>query len=149
MAKRFSRDELLTIKQRFEDTLFNRETFYLLVDKAGAARRALLNVLTLAGVDRDAILEAKEGNEAIVLADEKENPFVILTELTLPDMSACDMLSEICSRPGHENDKVVIVTAETRKPRLLEAVQAGHKSFIKKPFDPKSVAGQLKTMGVL
>jgi CheY-like chemotaxis protein len=149
MAKRYSNDELASIEKEFESLLFSQEMHYLLVDRQIASRRAVMNVLVGAGVDRADITEVSDGLDATMHINKSESPLVILTEFKLPDMDVIGLLKNIRSREENSRHKVILITGERNKQRLSAAVKLGINGLVRKPFQPEELAEQLRQCGAL
>ncbi len=63
----------------------------------------------------------------------KDRPDLILLDVLLEDVNGLDFLREVRSR--YPNLPVIIVSAVTAVPRVVEAIQNGAYDYISKPFD--------------
>ena len=101
----------------------------LIVDDAEFLRVRISRMLVSEGYE---IIEAENGLEAIN-AYKSERPDVVLMDITMPQMDGLAALREI---QGHDPDaKVVMLTALGQESVVLEAIKAGAKDFIVKPFE--------------
>ena len=101
----------------------------MLVDDAAFMRMTIKNVLTKMGYTN--LLEASDGAQAVELY-EKENPDLVIMDITMPNMDGIQALQAIKSKdPGA---KVIMCSAMGQEAMVVEAVQAGIKDFIVKPF---------------
>jgi two-component system, chemotaxis family, chemotaxis protein CheY len=103
-----------------DDTLFMRVTLKTILKDNGF----------------DEVLEASNGQEAVDLY-QSEKPAVVLMDITMPVKDGLAALKEI--RELDPNAKVVMCTAMGQKNMVIDAVQAGAKDFIVKPFQPDRV----------
>ncbi len=106
----------------------------LITDDAHFMRVALKNILTQHGYD--VVGEAQNGIEAVSLYKELK-PDLVTMDITMPEMDGIQALKEIRSADGNAN--VVMCTAMGQKSMVVEAIQAGAKDFIVKPFQPERV----------
>jgi two-component system chemotaxis response regulator CheY len=104
----------------------------LIVDDSVAMRRMEKNIL--ADIGFPDVMEAADGLEALqMVAAEKFD--MILMDWKMPVLSGLDTLKQIKSNPEMEGVPVIMVTSESQKPKILEAIQAGAANYIIKPFD--------------
>jgi len=62
----------------------------------------------------------------------------------MPEMSGLELLYKMKSDDELKHIPFVMVTAETRKDNILEAVKAGANSCIVKPFTAETIGEKLK-----
>lgn len=149
MAKRYTIDELDKLKAGFEEVLFVRDTYFLLVDKQLTVRKTIMNAIIKAGIDKEHVLEAGDGMDALMEAGQNDQRFIILTELSLPDMKAVDMVTKLKTKKGHKDDIAIAVTGEKRKPELEAALQAGFTKILTKPVNIDELKDILTETGAL
>jgi two-component system chemotaxis response regulator CheY len=106
----------------------------LITDDALFMRVTLKNILTQNGYD--VVGEAQNGVEAVKLYQELK-PDLVTMDITMPEMDGIAALKEI--RGSDPEAKVVMCTAMGQKNMVVEAIQAGAKDFIVKPFQPERV----------
>lgn len=106
----------------------------LVTDDALFMRVTLKNVLTQNGFE--VVGEASNGREAVELY-EKLKPDLVFMDITMPEMDGLEALKAI--RAKDPNAKVVMCTAMGQKQIVLDAIQAGAKDFIVKPFQPERI----------
>ena len=106
----------------------------LITDDALFMRVTLKNILTQHGYE--VVGEAENGAEAVKLYDELK-PDLVTMDITMPEMDGIEALKQIRAADGDAN--VVMCTAMGQKSMVVEAIQAGAKDFIVKPFQPERV----------
>ena len=79
------------------------------------------------------IYEAVDGADAVEKYFEI-NPDLVLMDITMPNMDGLEALKAIRAKDGNAN--VVMCSAMGQEAMVMEAVQAGIKDFIVKPFKP-------------
>lgn len=102
----------------------------LLVDDSGVMRKIILRSLNAIGVTE--VTEAGDGDEAWEIFQRGEFDLV-LTDWNMPNMSGLEFLKLI--RGSGATLPVVLVTTESEKERVVEAIQAGVTDYLTKPFD--------------
>ncbi len=106
----------------------------LITDDALFMRVTLKNILTQNGYEICG--EAANGKESLDKYKELK-PDLVTMDITMPEMDGITALKEI--KAFDPNAKVIMCTAMGQKNMVIEAVQAGAKDFIVKPFEPDRV----------
>jgi two-component system, chemotaxis family, chemotaxis protein CheY len=106
----------------------------MITDDALFMRVTLKNILNNNGFE--VVAEASNGLEAIELY-KQHKPDIVTMDITMPEMDGIQALKAI--RQIDANAKVVMCTAMGQKNMVVEAIQAGAKDFIVKPFQPDRV----------
>lgn len=101
----------------------------LIVDDAAFMRKVIRDTLTRAGYND--IYEAVDGQDAVEKYMEIR-PNLVLMDITMPNMDGLEALKEIRAKDGSAN--VVMCSAMGQEAMVMEAVQAGAKDFVVKPF---------------
>ncbi|WMX57606.1 response regulator [Peribacillus sp. R9-11] len=102
----------------------------LVVDDAKFMRMTLSNILSKA--EHEVIGEGENGKEAIELF-RKLNPDLVTMDISMPIMSGLDAVKEI--KKDFPYAKVIMCSAMGQQKMVFEAIEAGAKDFIVKPFD--------------
>ncbi|HON87000.1 MAG: response regulator [Firmicutes bacterium] len=100
----------------------------LVVDDAMFMRNKTSRLLAENGYE---VVEASNGEEA-VKRYLQENPDLVLMDITMPVLDGIESLKQMKEHDPHA--KVVMVTALGQKSMVLEAIKAGARDFIVKPF---------------
>ncbi|WEG11263.1 response regulator [Pullulanibacillus sp. KACC 23026] len=106
----------------------------LIVDDAAFMRMMLTDILTKNGME--VVGEAVNGADAVEKFKELR-PDVVTMDITMPEMDGISALKEI--RAMEPQAKVIMCSAMGQQPMVLEAIQAGAKDFIVKPFQADRV----------
>lgn len=110
----------------------------LIVDDAAFMRMRLSKLLTENGYE---VIEAEHGQDGVEKY-EKEKPDLVLMDITMPVMDGISAVKEIKARDP--NAVVVMCSAIGQRSMVLEAVKAGAKDFIVKPYDPEKILATVK-----
>lgn len=115
----------------------------LVVDDAAFMRMMIKDILTKNGYE--VVGEASDGARAIDLFKETQ-PDLITMDITMPEMDGITALKEIKKLdPGA---KVIMCSAMGQQAMVIDAIQAGAKDFIVKPFQADRVIEAIKkTLG--
>ena len=106
----------------------------LIVDDALFMRNMLRNIFSESGFE--VVGEAQNGHEAV----EKFNalrPDLVTMDIVMPEKNGIEALKEIMINDA--GAKVVICSALGQESLIMEALEAGARDFIVKPFKPPKV----------
>ena len=106
----------------------------LLVDDAAFMRMMLKNTLTQAGYTE--IVEAEDGAKAVETYN-AESPDLVFMDITMPNMDGLEALKAI--KGANPNANIVMCSAMRQEAMVVEAIKAGAKDFIVKPFKPERI----------
>ncbi|OAS83229.1 MULTISPECIES: response regulator [Metabacillus] len=106
----------------------------LIVDDAKFMRMTLSNILIKA--NHEVVGEAENGVEAIELFV-KEKPDLVTLDITMPEKNGIEALKEI--KQDYPQAKIIMCSAMGQQKMVVEAIEAGAKDFIVKPFDENRV----------
>lgn len=110
----------------------------LIVDDAVFMRKMLSDILTKDG--HTIIGEAENAKEAIDLF-RKNKPDIVTLDIVMPEIDGIDSMQAIKEFKNIDKEaKVVIVSAMGQQELVVEAIQAGAKDFIVKPFQPSRIS---------
>ena len=114
----------------------------LIVDDSAFMRKLLKDIIETE--DYKIIGEAQDGEEALQLY-KKLKPDIVTMDIILPHCSGIDIVKEI--NKADKNAKIVMVTALGQQQLAAEAIKAGAKEFITKPFKEDSILEAIKRLG--
>ena len=98
----------------------------LIVDDDEMIRRLVRTVLE---ADDFEVVEAKDGDEALRVVDDR-NPAVVVLDIMMPGLNGV----EVCRQLDHDHVKVIILTARDDADLAEECMKAGADAFLTKPF---------------
>jgi two-component system chemotaxis response regulator CheY len=101
----------------------------LIVDDAAFMRMSINQMLTNSGYE--VVGEAVNGKDAILKFKELQ-PDIITMDITMPDMDGIQAVRAIMAIDP--NAKVLMISAMGQQTMVLDAMKAGAKNFIVKPF---------------
>ena len=104
------------------------------VDDAAFMRMMIKNILIKEGYD--VVGEAENGAQAVEKYKEL-NPDLVTMDITMPEMDGISAVKEIMKI--NKGAKVVMCSAMGQQAMVIDAIQAGAKDFIVKPFQPDRV----------
>lgn len=109
----------------------------LIADDAAFMRMRSATLLKELGHE---VIEAENGQQAVDLF-RSERPDAVLLDITMPVMDGLDALREIRRLDGEA--RVAMVTAMGQQQVIMEAIKAGAKDFVVKPFDSDRIQSAL------
>jgi len=112
----------------------------LIVDDSQIMRRIIVSVLKKAGVND--IAEVANGQEALDALKADKDIGLVLLDWNMPVMTGIETLKHI--RTTNKQLPVVMVTTESEKERVVEAIKAGANDYMLKPFNPDDVLEKLR-----
>ncbi len=106
----------------------------LIVDDAVFMRTMIADILKQ--VDFEVVGEAANGVEAVEKYKELR-PDLVTMDIVMPDMGGIDAVREIMKQDP--NARILMCSAMGQQGLVVEAIQAGARDFVVKPFQPSRV----------
>ncbi len=106
----------------------------LVCDDAIFMRTMISDILTQAGYE--VVGEAETGSQAVERYQQLR-PDLVTMDIVMPDMGGIDAVREIMKIDPAA--KVLMCSAMGQQALVIEAIQAGAKDFVVKPFQPSRV----------
>ena len=106
----------------------------LIVDDALFMRNMLRNIFSESGFD--IVGEAQNGNEAVEMYRQLR-PDLVTMDIVMPEKNGIEALKEIMA--SDSSARIVICSALGQESLIMEALEAGARDFIVKPFKPPKV----------
>lgn len=110
----------------------------LIVDDSSVMRKIVERALRQGGLDIAEVLEASNGAEALAEV-EKGSLDIILSDINMPVMDGLEFLKNLAGIEAAKGVPVVMITTEGSEARVVEALSAGAKGYLRKPFTPEQV----------
>ncbi|EGL82513.1 response regulator receiver protein [Caldalkalibacillus thermarum TA2.A1] len=111
----------------------------LVVDDAAFMRMMIKDILTKNGYE--VVGEAADGQQALEQYKELK-PDLVTMDITMPEMDGITALKKI--REIDPEAKVIMCSAMGQQAMVIDAIQAGAKDFIVKPFQADRVLEAIK-----
>ena len=112
----------------------------MVVDAAAFMRVRACKVLQDNGHE---VVQAENGAEAVQQYSE-HHPDAVLMDITMPEMDGLAALKEI--KKIDPAARIAMVTAMGQQAIVMEALRAGAKDFVLKPFQPDRVLGAVQKL---
>ena len=110
----------------------------LIVDDSSVMRKIVERSLRQAGLDLDKVLEAGNGAEALAVLG-KETVDLILCDINMPVMDGLEVVKQLATLESAKGIPVVMITTEGSENHVVQALSAGARGYIRKPFTPEQV----------
>ncbi len=110
----------------------------MVVDDAQFMRVRISKLLVGHGYE---VVEAENGNQAVQVY-QASKPDAVLMDVTMPEKDGLEALTEI--RSLDPRAKVIMLTALGQESMVVQAVQAGARDYVVKPFDPDRIMTALQ-----
>ncbi len=111
----------------------------LVADDSGVMRKIIIRSLNACGVS--SVVEAADGREGWD-AFQAEPVDIVLTDWNMPEMSGLELLQQI--RGSGSDVPVIMITTESEKAKVIEAIQAGVTDYLSKPFEQDELRDKLE-----
>jgi two-component system chemotaxis response regulator CheY len=111
----------------------------LIVDDAAFMRMMIKDILEKN--DFQVVGEANNGIKAVELY-KKEKPDVVTMDITMPDMDGIEAVKAI--KAFDPAAKIIMCSAMGQQTMVMDAIKAGARDFIVKPFQPDRVLEAIK-----
>lgn len=111
----------------------------LVVDDAAFMRMMIKDILIKGG--HEVVGEAENGKIAVQKYQELQ-PDIVTMDITMPEMEGIEAVREI--KKQHAAAKIVMCSAMGQQGMVVQAIQAGAKDFVVKPFQSDRVLEALR-----
>src|SRR5581483_8188353 len=101
-------------------------------------RKIVERSLRQAGIDLVAVCEASNGAEALEVLSENSVD-LILCDINMPVMDGIEFVRRVQSLDQAKEVPVVMITTEGSESHVVQALSAGARGYIRKPFTPDQV----------
>ena len=79
------------------------------------------------------LFEAENGVEGLAITA-RENPNLIVLDITMPVMNGIEMLEKLKAEPSLKDIPIIMLTAESSKNNVMQVLKMGVKDYMVKPF---------------
>lgn len=114
----------------------------LIVDDSSVMRKIIERALRQSGLNLGDVLEAGNGAEGLAEAT-KGGLDLILSDINMPVMDGLEFLKKLANVDAAKGVPVVMITTEGSEARVVEALSAGAKGYLRKPFTPEQVKDRI------
>lgn len=110
----------------------------LIVDDSSVMRKIVERSLRQAGIEIEKVFEAGNGVEALaVLGSSKVD--IILCDINMPVMDGLEFVKQLAGVENAKGVPVVMITTEGSEGHVVQALSAGARGYLRKPFTADQV----------
>ncbi|MCW5692852.1 MAG: response regulator [Pseudolabrys sp.] len=114
----------------------------LTIDDSKTIRDMLMLTLAEAGFD---VIQAVDGQDGLdVLAKEKDEVDVIITDINMPRMDGYEVIRNLRRDPTYKSKPILVLTTESDGDKKNQAREAGATGWMVKPFDPERLVATVR-----
>lgn len=112
----------------------------LSVDDSAAARQFVRNAVEVLGFD---LLEADNGKSALEVLEKEGAVDLVLLDWNMPVMNGMEFLTAIKADSRFKEIPVTMVTTEIERHKVIQAISAGAKNYMMKPYSQEDLIGKI------
>jgi two-component system chemotaxis response regulator CheY len=112
----------------------------LVVDDSAIMRKVIEQILEMLGHES---VPAANGLDAFERLKEHSDVRLILLDWNMPEMNGIEFLRAVKEMPGLAEIPVIMLTTESERRKMIEAIEAGAKHYLTKPFQPETLATKI------
>jgi len=110
----------------------------LIVDDSSVMRKIVERSLRQAGIALGQVSEAGNGVEALAALGQRKVD-LILCDINMPIMDGLEFVKQLSGVESAKGVPVVMITTEGSESHVVQALSAGARGYIRKPFTPDQV----------
>ena len=105
----------------------------------------LLLVTTRLKRDGFVVIEARNGDEALALAQERR-PQVAVLDVGMPGLDGLEVLERIRADAALQGMRVLLLTAKAQDSDMRRGYDAGADAYVRKPFSPGELSARVREL---
>ncbi len=119
----------------------------LSVDDSKTIRQTVQNMVEVIGVE---FFEAENGVEGIKMLEKLDGKIdLIMLDWEMPEMDGFEFLKTVKADKRFRSIPVIMLTTISQKEKVIDAIRAGAKQYITKPFSSEDLLTKMvQTLGV-
>ncbi len=110
----------------------------LIIDDSSVMRKIVERSLRQAGLELEKVVEAANGAEALAALQDNVVD-LILCDINMPVMDGLEFVRQVAAVETAKGVPIVMITTEGSESRVVAALSAGARGYIRKPFTPDQV----------
>ncbi len=128
--------------------MFQSSTKILVVDDMPTIRDLVKSQLRALGLKN--VVEASDGQAAMAIIENATavgHPIdLVISDWNMPKMTGLELLKQVRASEAHANLPFVLLTSESERDQVTEAILAGVSQYIVKPFAAKSFEDKIRAV---
>jgi two-component system, chemotaxis family, chemotaxis protein CheY len=127
--------------------MFPKKTRILIADDAEIIREVVLQFFKELGFeDLETAEDGEQAWERIRQAHSDGNPFeLVISDFSMPRMDGFALLKQVRGNPNFRELPFILLTAESDREKVMEAIALGVSQFVVKPFNLGTFTEALKS----
>ncbi|MGE0632238.1 MAG: response regulator [Pseudobdellovibrionaceae bacterium] len=122
--------------------MFDAKTKVLVIDDMKTMRKLVIRALAEIGLTQ--VCEAEDGSKAWeTLTTELAKFDLIISDWNMPNCTGLELLKKVRSDSRFSKLPFVLLTAESEKTQVIEALKVGVSAYVVKPFNTETLRTQL------
>jgi DNA-binding response OmpR family regulator len=105
----------------------------------------LLLVTTRLRRDGFEVISARNGEEALALAQEK-HPAIAVLDIGMPKLDGLEVLQRIRADDTLKEMRVLLLTAKAQESDVRRGYEAGADAYVRKPFSPGDLSARVREL---
>jgi len=114
----------------------------LIVDDSSVMRKIVERCLRQAGIELEEVLEASNGAEALGTL-RNHSVDLVLCDINMPVMDGLEFVRQVATIETAKGVPIIMITTEGSESHVVQALSAGARGYIRKPFTPDQVKEQV------
>jgi two-component system chemotaxis response regulator CheY len=110
---------------------------FLTVDDSATVRKIVIRTLEELGYEGSEFLEAVDGEEGLEQVVKAGEIDLVICDVNMPNMNGLDFLRALRANPDWTHIPVLMVTTESSRRAITEAMEIGANAYVVKPFTPE------------
>jgi two-component system chemotaxis response regulator CheY len=110
---------------------------FLTVDDSATVRKIVIRTLEELGYEGSEFLEAVDGEEGLEQVAKAGEIDLVICDVNMPNMDGLDFLRALRANPDSTHIPVLMVTTESSRRAITEAMEIGANAYVVKPFTPE------------
>jgi two-component system chemotaxis response regulator CheY len=116
----------------------------LVIEDSGTTRRVMAGLLREAGF---VVSEAADGREGLARLRELGAIALVVVDWNMPELDGLQTIEAIRGDRSYDPVRLLMVTTEAEKSRVVEALKAGANEYLMKPFTREMLLEKLALLG--
>ncbi|MFH0920652.1 MAG: response regulator [Fibrobacterota bacterium] len=119
----------------------------LSADDSAMIRRVIRGAVEMIGHE---LVEAADGREALEILELRHAEIgLLLLDWNMPRLDGFSVLQKVKADPRFSRIPVIMVTTEVERTKVVEAIRAGAKNYVMKPFSQADLVSKImETIGM-
>ncbi len=117
---------------------------FLTIDDSITVRKIIIRTLEQAGYEGSEFLEAADGEEGLERVAKAGEVELVICDVNMPNMNGLDFLRALRANSAWAHIPVLMVTTESSRHAIAEAMEIGANAYVVKPFTPEMLQSAIR-----